>query len=76
MLRTQMERLGALPYMILGGSLLLLGLIALDRLTNIWLFDPQQNPELLRVLAQDQATSTMILDVALPELILAFLHWY
>lgn len=72
-MQKQIEKMGALPYILFGLALILIGLVALNHLTNLWLFDASQRIDLLRALAADQADSTMIIEAALPEMILAFL---
>lgn len=67
------SRLGALPYILLGLGLTVLGLLALDRLTNLWPFDAAQRLDLVRAVATDQADAAILLEAALPEMIVAFL---
>jgi hypothetical protein len=67
------SRLGALPYILLGMGLSALGALALDRLTNLWPFDAAQRLDLVRLVALGQADAAMLLEAALPEMIMAFL---
>ncbi len=69
----QENHLNKYIYLLTGGGLIALCLLAMDRLTTIWLFDPQQRPDLYRALALDTATSSMIMEAAFPELIIVFL---
>jgi len=67
-------RLGAMPYLIFGAGLFVVGLLALYHITsNIWPYDPQQRLDLTRALALDQASSTMLLEAADVEWIFSFL---
>lgn len=72
-MREYVERLGVIPYFLVGLLLLAVGLLALNHLTTLWLFDASQRIDLLRALAQDQADPAMLLAAALPEMIIAFL---
>ena len=73
-MQKHIERFGAMPYVLLGISLFFIGFTALEHLTtNIWLFDPQQRPDLARDLALGRATSTALLEAANQELIFTFL---
>ena len=73
-MRLLLRRLGPIPYVIIGLGILLIGLVSLNHLTsNLWLFDPQLRYDLLQALGDDRATSSMLLEAALPEMIIAFL---
>lgn len=73
MIKTFLQKLGALPTLTAGVSLILLGLFALQRLVNnIWLFDVERI-DLVRAVAQDQADSHMLLDAAYADVVFAFI---
>ncbi|MCA9938687.1 MAG: hypothetical protein KC418_08595 [Anaerolineales bacterium] len=72
-MQRRIEQLGVIPYLAVGLILLAVGLLALNHLTTLWPFDAAQRIDLLRALAQDRADSAMLLEAALPEMIIAFL---
>lgn len=72
-MQKRIEPMGALPYTLFGLALAVIGLVSLNHLSGLWLFDASQRIDLLRALATDQADSTMIMEAALPDMILAFL---
>ncbi len=72
-MQNPLSRLGPLPYLVVGIGLAALGLLALERLTGIWPFDPNQRLDLVRAVGAGQADAATLLDAALPELILTLL---
>lgn len=72
-MRKFFERLGIFPYLILGIGFFILGLSAVNYLTNnIWPIDVERL-DLIRAIAADQANPAALLEAAYPEVILAFL---
>lgn len=68
-----MARLGILPYLAVGAGLLLIGLLALNHITeNLWPIDVARL-DLIRLTALDQASATTLLRAANLEIVLAFL---
>jgi hypothetical protein len=65
------KRLGIIPYLVQGLSMFGLGAIALAHLYTLWPYIPSQDVELTRALGEDLATSGMILNAALPEMLVA-----
>jgi hypothetical protein len=66
-------RLGILPYLAVGLGLLLIGLLALNHITeNLWPIDVERL-DLIRSTALDQASATTLLSAANLEIIFAFL---
>lgn len=67
------EKLGVIPYLILGLGLLILGLMAMNHIVdNWWPFDVNRL-DLVRATALDQADPSAIMDAANSEIIFAFL---
>ncbi|MEZ4517713.1 MAG: hypothetical protein R3C44_13100 [Chloroflexota bacterium] len=67
------KRLGILPALLLGAGLLVLGVLALNHITNtMWPFDVS-HIELVRATAQQRVDASMLLAAANNEIILAFL---
>lgn len=67
------SKLGIIPYIIIGPIFLVLGVGSLRQITNYWPFEAQNHLELVRQVATDQASNTDLIEVALPEMIVAFL---
>lgn len=68
-----MRRLGILPYLVLGAGLVVLGVLALNHITNtMWPFDVTRI-ELVRATAQQRVDASMLLAAANNEIIFAFL---
>ncbi len=66
-------RMGIFPYLVLGFGLLLLGLLALNHITNnLWPIDVSRL-DLIRSTALDRAEATTLLRSANLELVFAFL---
>lgn len=73
MIKNFIQKLGALPALTAGVSMIILGLLGLQHLVNnIWLFDVERI-DLVRAVAQDQADSHMLLDAAYADVVFAFL---
>jgi hypothetical protein len=67
------ERLGVIPFLLLGLTLFVLGLLALNHIVdNWWPFDVQRL-DLVRDTALDRAEAALLLEAANTEIILAFL---
>ncbi|MDJ0754214.1 MAG: hypothetical protein QNJ45_11885 [Ardenticatenaceae bacterium] len=67
------ERLGIFPFLLLGIGFFVLGLAALNYLTNnIWPIDVERL-DLIRAIAANQVNPAALLEAAYPEVILAFL---
>lgn len=72
-MKEMFERLGIVPYLILGGGLLLLGLMAMNHIVdNWWPFDVERL-DLVRATALDQVDPASLMAAANKEIILAFL---
>lgn len=72
-MKEMFERLGIIPYLILGGGLLLLGLMAMNHIVdNWWPFDVERL-DLVRATALDQVDPASLMAAANKEIILAFL---
>jgi hypothetical protein len=66
-------RLGILPYLLVGAGLLLVGLLALDHITeNFWPIDVARL-DLIRLTALDEASATTLMSSANLEIVFAFL---
>ena len=67
------NRFGAIPFILLGGVLLLLGLLAMNHIMdNFWPIDVSRL-DLIRDTALDRAEATLLLQAANQEIIVAFL---
>jgi hypothetical protein len=67
------KRFGAIPFILLGGGLLLIGLMAVNHITeNFWPIYVNRL-DLIRDTALDRAEATVLLQAANQEIILAFL---
>jgi hypothetical protein len=67
------QRVGAVPYLIIGIGLFLLGLLAANEIANnFWPIDVQRL-DLVRSVALDRADAAALLQAANTEIILAFL---
>ena len=67
------NRLGALPFILLGGVLLVVGLLAMNHIMdNFWPIDVSRL-DLIRDTALDRAEATSLLQAANQEVIIAFL---
>lgn len=72
-MRDPVERLGILPYLVLGAGLLALGVLATNHIVNnFWPFDVTRL-DLVRASALDQANAGAILDAANGQIVMAFL---
>lgn len=68
-----LRRLGAVPFVLLGLALLLLGLLALNHIVNsFWPFDVQRL-DLIRATAQGQVDAAALLEAVNLEILFAFL---
>ena len=72
-MKKTLTHLGIIPYLILGVSLLVLGLLAINHIMdNWWPFDVARL-DLVRATALDQVDPASLMDAANVEIILAFL---
>lgn len=72
-MRDFVKRLGAIPFVLLGAGLLLLGLLALNQIVNnFWPFDVQRL-DLVRATARGQVDAPLLLEAVNLEILLAFL---
>lgn len=72
-MKSLLQRLSTLPYLLLGAGLAVLGVMATSYIVNyFWPFDVQRL-DLVRDVAQDIANPVVILDAANYEIVLAFL---
>lgn len=72
-MRDLVRRLGAIPFVLLGIGLLLLGLLALNQIVNnFWPFAVQRL-DLVRATARGQIDAPSLLEAANLEILLAFL---
>jgi hypothetical protein len=67
------KRLGVLPFLMVGASLLVIGLMAMDYIVdNWWPFDVARL-DLVRATALDRVDAALLLEAANSEIIMAFL---
>lgn len=72
-MKETIQRLGTLPFLLLGIGLLLLGLLSLNHIVNnFWPFDLSRL-DLVRASEQGRADATALLNAANLEILLAFL---
>lgn len=67
------ERLGIVPYLLLGLALLLLGILAMNHIIDNWWPMDVQRIDLVRATALDQVDPASLMEAANTEIILAFL---
>ena len=67
------ERLGALPILMLGSGLFLVGLAAMGHIVNNWWPFDVSRLDLVRATAMDRADAASLLEAANNEIIMAFL---
>lgn len=67
------ERLGIIPYLILGFGLLVLGLMAMNHIIDNWWPMDVERIDLVRATALDQVDPASLMEAANTEIILAFL---
>ena len=67
------ERLGIVPYLLLGFGLLILGLMAMNHIIDNWWPMNVERIDLVRATALDQVDPASLMDAANTEIILAFL---
>jgi ABC-type xylose transport system permease subunit len=72
-MKKSFERLGILPYLILGFGLLILGLMAMNHIIDNWWPMDVERLDLVRATALDQVDPASIMEAANTEIILAFL---
>lgn len=72
-MRDGVRRLGAIPFVLLGVGLVILGLLALNHIVNnFWPFDVERL-DLIRATARMQVDAAALLEAANLEILLAFL---
>ncbi len=67
------ERLGFVPYFLLGLGLLILGLLAMNHIVDNWWPMDVDRLDLVRATALDQVDPASLMDAANTEIVLAFL---
>ncbi len=67
------ERLGILPYLILGLGLIILGIMAMSHIIDNWWPMNVERLDLVRATALDQVDPASLMEAANTEIILAFL---
>ena len=67
------QKLGILPWLLLGPLLASLAVGSMIRITNTWPFEPNLNRDLVRAIETETATAVDIMDVVIPESLIAFL---
>lgn len=68
-----MKKLGIVPWLIIGPLLAALAIGSLVRITNTWPFEPNLNRDLVRAIETESATAVDIMEVVIPESLVAFL---
>ena len=68
-----MKKLGIVPWLIIGPLLAALAVGSLVRITNTWPFEPNLNRDLVRAIETESATAVDIMEVVIPESLVAFL---
>lgn len=72
-MRESFDRLGVLPYLLLGVGLLVLGLLATNHIVNnFWPFDVSRL-DLVRASALDRANASAMMEAANGQIVMAFL---
>ena len=72
-MRDTFDRLGILPFLVVGTGLLILGVLATDHIVNnFWPFDVTRL-DLVRATALDEADATSIMNAANDQILMAFL---
>jgi hypothetical protein len=67
------QRFGAIPFILLGGALMIIGIMAMNHIVvNFWPIDVSRL-DLIRDTAQDRVEATSLLQAANQEVIVAFL---
>jgi hypothetical protein len=67
------QRFGAVPFILLGGALMIIGIMAMNHIVvNFWPIDVSRL-DLIRDTAQDRVEATSLLQAANQEVIVAFL---
>ncbi len=72
-MRKPFERLGIVPYFILGFALLVLGILAMNHIIDNWWPMDVQRIDLVRATALGQVDPASLMEAANTEIILAFL---
>ena len=73
LMKALFQRLGSIPYLLLGAGLLIVGLLSLNHIVNsFWPIDVQRI-DLVRATALDQADPAQLLNAANREIIWVFL---
>lgn len=67
------ERLGVMPFLLLGAALFLLGLVTLNAIVNSWWPFSVERIDLVRAVATGQVEAATLLEAARFDIILAFL---
>lgn len=67
------KKLGIFPWLILGPILTALAIGSLINITNSWPFEPNLNRDLVRSIETESASAVDIMEVVIPESLVAFL---
>jgi len=67
------KKVGILPWLILGPILCALAIGSLVNITNSWPFEPNLNRDLVRAIETESALAVDIMEVVIPESLVAFL---
>ncbi|MEM9776720.1 MAG: hypothetical protein AAF902_19225 [Chloroflexota bacterium] len=67
------RRLGVVPWLIIGPLLAAIAVGSIIRITNTWPFEPNLNRDLVRAISTETASAIDIMEVVIPESLIAFL---
>lgn len=67
------KRLGIFPWLIIGPALAAIAVGSLIQITNTWPFEPNLNRDLVRAISSENANAIDIMEVIIPESLVAFL---
>ncbi|MFT5194830.1 MAG: type VI protein secretion system component VasK [Cellvibrionaceae bacterium] len=67
------KKLGILPWLLLGPLLAAIAVGSVVRITDTWPFEPNLNRDLVRAIETETATAVDIMEVVIPESLVAFL---
>lgn len=67
------KRLGIFPWLLIGPLLAALAVGSLIQITNSWPFEPNLNRDLVRSIATESASAIDVMEVIIPESLVAFL---
>ena len=67
------KRLGIVPWLVIGPLLAAIAVGSMIRITNTWPFEPNLNRDLVRAISTETAAAVDIMEVVIPESLIAFL---